>query len=62
MPVKKATKKKAVKKAARKKAPAVKKPKLVCGVCGMEIIIDKACGCAQMHTLVCCGQPMSRKI
>ncbi len=62
MPVKKTSKKKAVKKAARKRAPVVKKPKLVCGVCGMELIIDKVCGCSQMHTLVCCGQPMSRKV
>ena len=61
MPSKKTSKKKTVKKAARKKASPVKKPKLICGICGMEVIIDKTCGCAETHSLVCCGQPMAQK-
>jgi hypothetical protein len=60
MPVKKKAKKKVVKKVVRKKS-SVKKPKLICGVCGMEVIIDKTCGCAEVHPLVCCGRPMTQK-
>ena len=61
MPMKKTSKKKTVTKVAKKRAPIVKKPKLVCGVCGMEVIIDKVCGCTETHSLICCGQTMSQK-
>ncbi len=59
MPVKKAAKKK-TKKAAPKKKAVVKKPKMVCGVCGMRVVVDKACGCVEEHALICCGQPMQK--
>lgn len=62
MPVKKSTaKKKPIKKTTVKKAIAKKKPRLVCGVCGMELIVDKVCGCVEHHTLICCGKPMNEK-
>ena len=50
--------KKAVKKAVKKPTP--KAPKLVCGVCGYRVIIDEACGCAEEHVLLCCGEPMQK--
>ncbi len=60
MPTKKTAKKKPVKKAVKRK-PAVKKPKMICGVCGMEVIVDKICGCEEAHPVVCCGQAMDWK-
>ena len=67
MPVKKTAAKKKVKKvvpkkkAAPKKKAVVKKPQMVCGVCGMEVTIDRACGCAEAHPIICCGQAMASK-
>jgi hypothetical protein len=50
------------KKAAKRKAPAKKKkPALECGVCGYRVVVDQECGCVEEHTLICCGQPMSKK-
>jgi hypothetical protein len=37
------------------------RPALECGVCGYRVIVDEACGCAEEHVLICCGQPMARK-
>jgi hypothetical protein len=62
MPVKKPTAKKTpAKKTTSKKAVAKKKPKLVCEICGYEVIVDKVCGCVEEHALICCGTPMSKK-
>jgi hypothetical protein len=46
----------------KKKAKKAAKPKkkLECGVCGYRVIVDEACGCAEEHVLVCCGQPMKK--
>jgi hypothetical protein len=61
--------KKAKKKAAPKARPKAKakarpkaKPKnaLTCGVCGYRVVVDEACGCAEEHVLICCGQPMAK--
>ena len=60
MPVKRSSKKKTTKKAAKKKV-VKKKPGLVCTICGMEVTVDKTCGCAEVHSLICCGQPMASK-
>jgi hypothetical protein len=49
------------KKAAKRKAPAKRKPALECGVCGYRVVVDQACGCAEEHALICCGQPMTKK-
>lgn len=46
---------------ARARAKAAPKPKLECRVCGYRVIVDEACGCAEEHVLICCGQPMTRK-
>ncbi|MFH0975428.1 MAG: hypothetical protein V1874_06560 [Spirochaetota bacterium] len=59
MPVKK--KAVAQKKSTPKKKTIAKKPKMVCGVCGMEVIVDKVCGCAISHPLICCDKPMQSK-
>jgi hypothetical protein len=58
----------AVKKAVatKKKAPAKKTAKhemkkgenYVCGICGLSIIVDKTCGYAEVHELICCGKAM----
>ena len=53
----KAKPKKAVK-AVKKAAPKRKAPALTCGVCGYRVVIDEACGCAEEHVLLCCGEPM----
>lgn len=45
---------------AKSKAKAKPAPKLECRVCGYRVIVDEACGCAEEHVLVCCGQPMAR--
>lgn len=55
-------KKTAPKKTAKAKAPAKKKgPALQCRVCGYRVVVDQACGCAEEHTLLCCGEPMRKK-
>jgi hypothetical protein len=43
------------------KPKAKAKPALECGVCGYRVVIDEACGCAEEHVLICCGQPMVKK-
>jgi hypothetical protein len=58
-PVKKATP--AKKTATMKKSISMKKPKLVCGVCGYAVTVDNVCGCAEEHTLICCGKAMAKK-
>ncbi|MBC7350188.1 MAG: hypothetical protein H5U05_09470 [Candidatus Aminicenantes bacterium] len=65
-PVKKVVKKKPVKKPARKvvKKEVAPTPRpvtaLECQVCGYRLIVDRKCGCAEEHVLVCCGQPMQK--
>ena len=51
-----------MKKAAK---PAPKKGKggaHECRVCGYRVVIDEACGCAEEHVLICCGQPMKKAV
>ncbi len=53
-PVKKTMKKpaaKAVKKGAR----------YACGVCGLVVAVDQACGCSEAHELICCDRVMKKK-
>lgn len=50
-----------VKTGTRTKTARRVRPALECGVCGYRVIVDEACGCAEEHVLVCCGQPMTRK-
>jgi len=44
-----------------KKAAVPKGSKYTCGVCGMAVTVDTACGCAEAHPLVCCGKQMKVK-
>lgn len=66
MPTKKA--KKAAPKPRAKataKARTRKRPRgaeaIECQVCGYRLVVDEACGCADEHVLICCGQPMVRR-
>ncbi len=67
MAVKKAKAKKATtkKKAPAKKAAARRIPKAgetySCGVCGLAVTVDEACGCVEAHDLICCSKPMKKK-
>jgi hypothetical protein len=62
-----AAKKAAVAKPAAAKAKPVKKaaaPKgatYACGVCGLAVTVDTACGCMETHGLICCGKAMKVK-
>jgi len=47
-------------KAKARKAAAKPKSALECGVCGYRLIVDEACGCAEEHVLLCCGEPMKK--
>jgi hypothetical protein len=60
MPVKNAAKKRTPVKTVQKKK-RLKKPKLACVICGMEITIDKACECEESHPIMCCGHAMKKK-
>jgi len=43
-------------------SPKNKKGKIYeCRVCGYRVVVDEACGCAEEHVFVCCGQPMKWK-
>jgi len=61
MPAKKKVTKAAKPKAKPKAKARAKAPKLECGVCGYRVVVDEACGCAEEHVLICCGQPMVKK-
>ena len=51
--------KKALKKASKK---AVKKGDAYqCGVCGLAVTVDEACGCADACDIICCGEQMKPK-
>ncbi len=47
-----------------KKKPQAKMKKgdtYECQVCGYRVIVDEACGCAEEHVFVCCGENMTKK-
>ena len=56
-----AAKKTAAKKSAKKSAVMKKGSKYACGVCGLSVIVDTACGCAETACLICCEKPMKMK-
>jgi hypothetical protein len=60
-----AVKKAVVKKKPVKKALAKKKTKAgdayVCGVCGLAVTVDEACGCVDACDIICCEKPMKKK-
>ncbi|MGQ9673566.1 MAG: hypothetical protein ACUVV5_10590 [Candidatus Aminicenantales bacterium] len=57
------TEKKAVKASAKKKPEAKMKKgdAYECRICGYRVIVDEACGCAEEHVFVCCGQNMAKR-
>lgn len=65
MPVKKATatKKAPAKKPAKKAAakPFTKGDTYECEVCGLAVVIDTECGCAESCEIICCEKPMVPK-
>jgi len=53
----------AAKKAVKKTAPKKKKEMRVgvsyeCSVCGLEVSVEKVCGCTDACDIICCGKPM----
>ena len=56
---------------AQKKAATVKKStakkkvsrgdSYECGVCGLVVTVDEACGCVEACDIICCGKPMKAK-
>ena len=50
--------KKAVKKAPAKKKAMKAGDSYECSVCGLEVSVDKVCGCADACDIMCCGEPM----
>jgi hypothetical protein len=60
-PKKAAAKKTVAKKTARKAAGMKEGSRYVCGVCGLAVTVDTACGCAETSHLICCEKPMKMK-
>jgi acyl transferase domain-containing protein len=58
---KKATVKTAAKKTTKKTGGMKRGSKYACGVCGLAVTVDTACGCAETAHLVCCEKPMRAK-
>jgi len=50
-----------VKKTAKTSAGMKKGSKYACGVCGLSVTVDTACGCAETACLICCEKPMKTK-
>jgi hypothetical protein len=45
-----------------KKMRGVKKgDKYECDVCGLVVVVDKTCGCADLCDIVCCEQNMKKQ-
>ena len=59
--VKTASKKTPVKRTATKTAGVKKGNRCSCGVCGLVVTVDTACGCAEATHLICCERPMRMK-
>lgn len=60
--VKTAAKKTVAKKTVVKKAAGMKAGnRYACGVCGLAVTVDTACGCAETAHLICCERPMKVK-
>jgi hypothetical protein len=59
--IKTASKKAPVKKTAKKTTGVKKGNRYSCGVCGLAVTVDTACGCAEATHLICCERPMRMK-
>ncbi len=61
--VKKAPAKVAPKATAKAKASVAKGDAYICGICGLVVTVDEACGCVDTCDIICCDQPMqARKV
>lgn len=60
-PVKKAPATKAIAKKVTA-ARAVKGDGYSCEVCGLAVTIDEQCGCIEAHDIICCGEPMTKRV
>lgn len=49
------------KKTVKKTTKHKKGSRYACGVCGLAVRVDEACGCVDACEIVCCGQEMKRK-
>lgn len=45
----------------KKTTKSKKGGKFSCGVCGLAISVDNACGCVDTCDIICCGQEMIEK-
>lgn len=59
--VKTASKRSSAKKTAKKTAGVKEGSRYSCGVCGLVVTVDTACGCAETAHLICCEKPMKMK-
>jgi hypothetical protein len=59
--VKTASKKTPVKRTAKKTAGVKEGSRYSCGVCGLAVTVDTACGCVETAHLICCERPMRMK-
>ncbi len=57
----KSTSKKTVAKKTTRKTAMAKGTRYACGVCGLAVTVDTACGCAETAHLICCERPMRKK-
>jgi hypothetical protein len=46
---------------ASKKSTPVKGETYECSSCGLVVVVDQDCGCADACDIVCCGEPMQQK-
>ena len=56
-----AVKKTVAKKPAKKPVGIKKGSKYTCGVCGLAVTVDTACGCGEAAHIICCEKPMKMK-
>lgn len=48
-------------KISKRKTSAKKKSRYECGVCGLVVSSDNACGCVESCDIICCGEEMKKK-
>jgi hypothetical protein len=59
--VKTASKKAPVRRTVNKAAGMKEGSSYSCGVCGLVVTVDTACGCGEATHLICCERPMRTK-
>jgi hypothetical protein len=46
---------------ARTKEKTARGDAYACEVCGLAVSVDEDCGCVDVHDIICCGKPMTKK-